>query len=72
MLAGAMAGQDVALEAMFMSILLDHHKRISELVAEVERLKILTGSKECVGIEKLLELPFSPADLSTWQTTLRT
>jgi len=70
--AGARAARAVVLEAIFMSILLDQQKRILELVAEVEKLKIPAGSKEPANIEKLLQLPSSAGDMSTWQTTLQT
>jgi hypothetical protein len=67
--AGGMAVRPVVLEAMFMSILLDHHKRLLELAAEIEKLKNPGGSKGPEGIEKLLQLQ-SLADMSTCQTTI--
>jgi len=68
--AGGMAVRPVVLEAMFMSILLDHHKRFLELAAEIEKLKNPAGSKELEGIEKFLQQP-SLANVSC-QTTIET
>jgi hypothetical protein len=68
--AGGMAVRPVVLEAMFMSILLDHHKRFLELAAEIEKLKNPAGSKELDGIEKFLQQP-SLANVSC-QTTIET
>ena len=67
--AGGMAVRPIVLEAMFMSILLDHHKRLLELVAEIEKLKNPTDSKELEGIEKFLQQPFL-ANVSACQTTI--
>jgi hypothetical protein len=69
--AGGMAVRPVVLESMFISILLDHHKRLLELVAEIEKLKNPTGSKELEGIEKYLQ-PLPPSSLTTCQTTIET
>jgi len=69
--AGGMAVRPIVLEAMFMSILLDHHKRLLELVAEIEKLKNPEGSKEPEGIEKFLQSP-PLANVSTCQTTIET
>ena len=67
--AGGMAVRPIVLEAMFMSILLDHHKRLLELVAEIERLKHPSDSKELEGIEKFLQQPFLE-NVSACQTTI--
>jgi hypothetical protein len=69
--AGGMAVRPIVLESMFISILLDHHKRLLELVAEIEKLKNPTGSKELEGIEKYLQ-PLPPSSLTTCQTTIET
>ena len=69
--AGGMAVRPVVLEAMLMSILLDHHKRLLELVAEIEKLKTPGGSKEPEGIEKFLQPP-SMASATPCQTTIET
>jgi hypothetical protein len=66
-----MAVRPVVLEAMLMSILLDHHKRLLELVAEIEKLKNPGGSRELEGIEKFLQPP-SLANASPCQTTIET
>lgn len=55
--AGGMSVRPLVLEAVFMSILLDHHKRLLELVAEIEKLKNLDKAKELEGIEKFLQPP---------------
>ena len=55
--AGGMAVRPVVLEAMFMSILLDHHKRLLELDVELEKLKA-SGK------------PKGHRDISKWQTTI--
>lgn len=69
--AGGMAVRPVVLEAMFMSILLDHHVRLLELVAEIEKLKSPHSPKEPKGIEKFLQPP--PAmDTSVCQTAIGT
>jgi hypothetical protein len=68
--AGGMAVRPVVLEAMFMSILLDHHKRFLELAAEIEKLKNPAGSKELDGIAKFLQQP-SLVNVSC-QTTIET
>ena len=57
--AGGMAVRPVVLEAMFMSILLDHHIRLLELVTEIEKIKSPEGAKEPKGIEKWLKGNFS-------------
>jgi hypothetical protein len=67
--AGGMAVRPVVLEAMIMSILLDHHKRLLELVAKIEKPKNPGGSKELEVIEKFLQPP-SPADMIPCQTTI--
>jgi hypothetical protein len=69
--AAGMAVRPVVLEAMIMSILLDHHKRLLELVAKIEKLKNPDGSKELEVIEKFLQPP-SPADMLPCQTTIET
>jgi hypothetical protein len=69
--AGGMAVRPVVLEAMLMSILLDHHKRLLELIAEIEKLKNPGNSKEPEGIEKFLQPP-RLANVSTCQTTIET
>ena len=69
--AGGMAVRPVVLEAMYMSILLDHHKRLLELVAEIEKLKNPGGSRELEGIEKFLQPP-SLASATPCQTTIET
>jgi hypothetical protein len=69
--AGGMAVRPVVLEAMYMSILLDHHKRLLELVAEIEKLKTPRESKELEGIEKFLQPPCL-ASASSCQTTIET
>jgi hypothetical protein len=60
--AGGMAVRPIVLEAMFMSILLDHHKRLLELAAEIEKLKTPNRAKEPEGIEKFLLPPPQPAN----------
>lgn len=55
--AGGMSVRPLVLEAVFMSILLDHHKRLLELVAEIEKLKNPDKAKELEGIEKFLQPP---------------
>ncbi len=55
--AGGMAVRPIVLEAMFMSILLDHHKRLLELAAEIEKLRASNVPKEPIGIEKFLQSP---------------
>jgi len=57
--AGGMAVRPVVLEAMFMSILLDHHIRLLELVTEIEKTKHPETAKEPKGIEKWLKGNFS-------------
>jgi hypothetical protein len=69
--AGGMAVRPIVLEAMLISILLDHHKRLLELAADIEKLKNPAGSKEPEGIEKFLQ-PLSLANTSTCQTTIET
>ncbi len=69
--AGGMAVRPVVLEAIFMSILLDHHKRLLELVADIEKLKNPGSSKEPKGIEKFLQVPSLPS-MGTCQTTIET
>jgi hypothetical protein len=66
-----MAVRPVVLEAVIMAILLDHHKRLLELVANIEKLKNPNDSKELGAIEKLLQPP-SPAAMLPWQTTIET
>jgi hypothetical protein len=60
--AGGMAVRPIVLEAMFMSILLDQHKRLLELVAGIEKLKNPGSAKEPEGIEKFLLPPPHPAN----------
>jgi hypothetical protein len=55
--AGGMAVRPVVLEAVFMSILFDHHIRLLELAAEIERIKRPENQKEPKGIEKFLQQP---------------
>lgn len=55
--AGGMAVRPVVLEAVFMSILFDHHIRLLELAAEIERIKTPESQKEPKGIEKFLQPP---------------
>lgn len=55
--AGGMAVRPVVLEAMLMSILLDHHKRLLELAEEIEKLKTRDTPKETHGIMKFLQQP---------------
>ncbi len=69
--AGGMAVRPVVLEAMFMSIFLDHHIRLLELAAEIEKLKAPNSQKEPKGIEKFLQ-PLPIMDISTCQTTIET
>jgi hypothetical protein len=66
--AGGMAVRPVVLEAMLISILLDHHIRFLELAAEIEKLKAPDTQKELIGIEKYLQPP--PAKVTTCQTTM--
>lgn len=68
--AGGMAVRPVVLEAMFMSILLDHHIRLLELVTEIEKTKHPERAKEPKGIEKFLQAPTS--DIEACQTTIET
>ncbi len=68
--AGGMAVRPVVLEAMFMSILLDHHIRLLELAAEIEKLKNPDMSKEPKGIEKFLQPP-PLTDNTTCQPTIQ-
>ncbi len=69
--AGGMAVRPIVLEAMFMSILLDHHIRLLELAAEIEKIKAPESAKEPKGIEKFLQPP-PVTDVETWQTTIET
>jgi len=69
--AGGMAVRPVVLEAIFMSILLDHHKRLLELATDIEKLKTRDNSKEPEGIEKYLE-PIPDLKASPRQTTIQT
>jgi hypothetical protein len=69
--AAGIAVRPVVLEAMIMSILLDHHKRLLELVAKVEKLGNPEGSRELEGIEKFLQPP-SSASMLPCQTTIET
>ena len=55
--AAGMAVRPVVLEAMFMSILLDHHIRLLELAAEIEKTRVPGRGKELKGIEKFLQPP---------------
>jgi hypothetical protein len=57
--AGGMAVRPVVLEAMVMSILLDHHIRLLELTAEIEKTKSPEPQKEAKGIEKWLKDNYS-------------
>lgn len=65
--AGGMAVRPVVLEAMFMSILLDHHIRLLELVTKIEIIRTPESKKEPKGIEKFLQPPVS--DIEACQTT---
>jgi hypothetical protein len=66
-----MAVRPVVLEAMIMSILLEHHTRLLELVAKIEKLKNPDDPEELEAIEKSLQPP-SPADMLPCQTTIET
>ena len=68
--AGSMAVRPIVLEAMVMSILLDHHIRLLELTAEIEKIRSPETQKEPKGIEKFLQPPHLP-DI-TCQTTIDT
>ncbi len=68
--AGGMAVRPIVLEAIFMSILLDHHIRLLELAAEIEKIKAPESAKEPKGIEKFLPPPVTGVE--TWQTTIET
>jgi hypothetical protein len=67
--AGGMSVRPLVLEAVFMSILLDHHKRLLELAAEIERLRHPEGSKPPEGIEKFLQPP-PPEAILPCQTSI--
>jgi hypothetical protein len=67
--AGGMSVRPLVLEAVFMSILLDHHKRLLELVAEIEKIKNPDEAKEPEGIEKFLQAPPIEA-IQPCQTTI--
>lgn len=67
--AGGMSVRPLVLEAVFMSILLDHHKRLLELAAEIERLSHPEGSKPPEGIEKFLQPP-PPEAIPPCQTSI--
>jgi len=67
--AGGMSVRPLVLEAVFMSILLDHHKRLLELVAEIEKIKNPDEAKEPKGIEKFLQAPPTEA-IPHCQTTI--
>ncbi len=69
--AAGMAVRPVVLEAIFMSILLDHHKRLLELAANIEKLKNPERSKEPESIEKYLQVPSLPS-MEPCQTTIET
>jgi hypothetical protein len=58
------------LEAMVVSILLDHHIRLLELAAEVEKIRAPEREKKPKGIEKFLQPPAS--DGEACQTTTET
>ncbi len=71
--AAGMAVRPVVLEAMFMSILFDHHVRILELTAEIERMKSPTKMNDPESVEKWLreQLSIEPPHVDTSeQTTL--
>ncbi len=68
--AAGMAVRPVVLEAMFMSILLDHHVRLLELVAEIEKTKVPKKANEPKGIEKLLQQPAT--DVEACHPTIET
>ncbi len=68
--AGGMAVRPVVLEAMFMSILLDHHVRLLELVAEIEKTKVSKKANEPKGIEKVLQPPAT--DVEACHPTIET
>ena len=55
--AGGMAVRPIVLEAMVISILLDHHIRFLELTAEIEKIKSPETQKEPKRIEKFLQPP---------------
>jgi hypothetical protein len=55
--AGSMATQPIALEIMFMSILLDHHIRLFDLATQIEKIRLAKVAKEPKGIEKFLQSP---------------
>ena len=66
--AGGMAVRPVVLEAMLMSIILDHHIRLLELVTEIEKIKHPETAKEPKGIEKFLQALTS--DIEACQTII--
>jgi hypothetical protein len=68
--AGGMAVRPDVLEAMLMSILLDHHVRLLEIVTEIEKIKHPEGAKELKGIEKFLQSLTS--DIEACQTIIET
>ena len=69
--AGGMATRPIVLEAMFISILLDHHIRLLELAAEIEKLKNPDSAKAPKGIETYLQPP-PVTDMATCQIGTQT
>lgn len=67
--AGGMAVRPIVLEAMLISILLDHHKRLLNIVAEIEKIKTPAAPKELEGIEKFLQPPLT-TNTSTCQASI--
>jgi len=69
--AGGMAVRPIVLEAMVMTILLDHHIRLLELAAEIERIKSPDTQEEPKGMEKWLERNYSlePPHVDTSEPT---
>lgn len=68
--AGGMALRPIVLEAVFMSILFDHHIRLLKLAAEIERIKTPESQKEPKGIEKFL-LPTAVPTIESCQPTTK-
>lgn len=65
-----MAVRPVVLEAMFMSLLLDHHILLLELASDIEKIKAPESAKEHKGIEKFLQP--GATDTEACQTTIET
>lgn len=71
--AAGMAVRPVVLEAMLMSILLDHHMRILELATEIQRLKSPTKMNDPEGVQRWIKEQLSleaPHVDTSEQTTL--